>query len=108
MQQEKIEEAQKEIMRSLEEVIDPELGVSIVKLGLILGVEISEYNEDFDMFEKIKIIMTLTTPLCPFADALVQDVEDTVNILGKGEAEVELNFDKAWEPSEEMRLEMGL
>lgn len=96
------------VLNSLKNVIDPELGIDIVTLGLVLEVEIGEYIEEFNTHEYIKITMTLTTPLCPFADVLIQDVEDNINLLGKGEAQVELNFDKQWEPSEELKLTMGL
>lgn len=96
------------ILNSLKNVIDPELGIDIVTLGLILDIELGEYFEEVGIHDYIKVIMTLTTPMCPFADVLIQDVEDNVNLLGQGEAQVELNFDKQWEPSEELRLQMGL
>ncbi|MDQ5957195.1 MAG: hypothetical protein QG614_170 [Patescibacteria group bacterium] len=96
------------VLESLKKVLDPEMAIDIVKLGLILDIELGEYFEEIDAHDYIKVIMTLTTPMCPFADVLIQDVEDNINLLGKGEAQVELNFDKPWEPSEELRLEMGI
>ena len=53
------------IFKKLAEVIDPELGIDIVQLGLIRSVEVSDYNF-------IKVVMTLTTPMCPFADMIIE------------------------------------
>jgi metal-sulfur cluster biosynthetic enzyme len=54
------------IFKKLAEVIDPELGIDIVQLGLIRSVEVSDNNF-------IKFVMTLTTPMCPFADMIIED-----------------------------------
>ena len=92
------------IIEHLKDVYDPEIPVNIYDLGLV-------YNVDIDDTNKANIIMTLTSPGCPVADMLVEDVRqaalavDTVN-----EVDVELTFDPPWDKSmmsEEARLELG-
>lgn len=103
-----LEKIQEEVINSLKEISDPELGIDIVELGLIRKIEIGEYLEDFKVYEYIKVIMTLTSIMCPFADKIVEDVELKINSLNLGEAQVELDFTDPWEPSEELRLKLGI
>jgi metal-sulfur cluster biosynthetic enzyme len=73
------------IIQALKEVIDPEIGVNLVKMNLIKDVLIEG--------EKVKVKMTLTIPGCPLANQLVEDVKRKVESLeGVKEAEVELVF----------------
>jgi FeS assembly SUF system protein len=92
------------IVRALKTIYDPEIPVDIYELGLIYDVFI---NEDQD----VKVLMTLTTPNCPVADSLPQEVKDKVASLEEvREAEVELTFDPPWTRdlmSEEAKLELG-
>ncbi len=75
---------------ALYEVIDPELMVNIVDLGLIYDVEIIDENI-------IKVTMTLTTPHCPMGDAIQTGVR---NVLEKEfpdvQVEIDLTFEPAW------------
>ena len=92
------------IVRVLKTIYDPEIPVDIYELGLIYDVFV---NEDQD----VKVLMTLTTPNCPVADSLPQEVKDKVQSLDEvNEAEVELTFDPPWTRdlmSEEAKLELG-
>lgn len=73
------------IIQALKEVIDPEIGVSLVEMNLIKDILIEG--------DKVKVKMTLTTPGCPLANQLVGDVKRKVESLeGVKEAEVELVF----------------
>lgn len=86
---------------ALQKVKDPEIGLDIVKLNLIRGI-----SEDI---EGIKILMTLTSPFCPFADSLIGLVEKEVSkIEGAGLVRVDITFDPPWEPSPELRETLGL
>lgn len=91
-------------MDVLKTIYDPEIPVDIYELGLIYDVFV---NEDQD----VKVLMTLTTPNCPVADSLPQEVKDKVQSLNEvNEAEVELTFDPPWTRdlmSEEAKLELG-
>lgn len=74
-----------QVMEALKEVIDPEIGVSLVEMNLIKDVLIEG--------DKVKVKMTLTTPGCPLANQLVNDVKKKVESLeGVKKAEVELAF----------------
>ena len=92
------------IVSVLKTIYDPEIPVDIYELGLIYDVFV---NEDQD----VKVLMTLTTPNCPVADSLPQEVKDKVQSLDEvNEAEVELTFDPPWTRdlmSEEAKLELG-
>lgn len=98
---------QNKILSELSSIIDPELHIDIVKLGLIRDVEIGEYFEELHKHEYIKIIMTLTTPMCPYADHIVSEVKSIVDVLGAGECEVSLTFDPPWECPPDAKLLLG-
>jgi metal-sulfur cluster biosynthetic enzyme len=74
-----------QVMEALKEVIDPEIGVSLVEMNLIKDVLIAG--------DKVKVKMTLTIPGCPLANMIVNDVRKKVQSLeGVKDAEVELVF----------------
>ena len=97
-----------DIENKLREIIDPELDIDIVKLGLIHNIDIGEWLEDFQMYDSLKVTMTLTSPMCPFADSIIEQVEQAIQSINSGEGEVELSFDPPWEPGEEIRLLLNL
>lgn len=93
---------EKDIIEKLKTVKDPEIGIDIWTLGLVYKITLGE--------EGVEILMTLTTPFCPFADDLIADVKKKVGELGyaEGDVRVELTFEPAWEPSEEVRMMLGV
>ncbi len=91
---------EKDVIEKLKEVKDPELGIDIYTLGLIYKITIDD--------EGVEVLMTLTTPLCPFANELVTEVEEKLAELKAGDARVEITFDPPWEPSEELRAMLGV
>ena len=101
-------EIKQKILEILKDIPDPELGIDIVSLGLIRKIEIGEYLEDFKVYDFIKIVMTLTSIMCPFADKIIEDVELKASSLNLGEIQVELDFSEPWEPSEELRMQLGI
>jgi metal-sulfur cluster biosynthetic enzyme len=62
-----------EIMESLKEVIDPELGVNIVDLGLIYGLEWDDEND------ALVLRMTLTSAGCPLTDVIEKELENALD-----------------------------
>jgi len=85
-----------QIFEALKKVKDPEIGMDIVRLGLIRDVKFDD--------DGVEILMTLTSPFCPFADKLVQDAEREVKILkDSGDVRIEITFDPPWEPPEEIK-----
>ncbi len=95
-----------DIRQALCAVLDPEIGIDIVGLGLVYGVEIDEAGT-------ATITMTLTTPFCPLGPYLETEVQNAVTPLpGITGARVDLVWDPPWDPrtmaSEEARLELGI
>jgi FeS assembly SUF system protein len=93
------------IVEQLKTVYDPEIPVDIYELGLIYDVDISEDGDAV-------ITMTLTTPHCPVAESLPNEVELRVmSVPGIRDAVVNLVWDPPWDPSkmsDEARLELGM
>ena len=89
----------------LKSIYDPEIPVDIYELGLIYDVAVSEDGD-------AAIKMTLTTPHCPVAESLPQEVElRALSVPGVRDAVVELVWDPPWDPSkmsDEARLELGM
>lgn len=97
---------EQEIRDALSGVKDPELQIDIVTLGLVRKVTVDD-PEALGV-TGAEILMTLTTPLCPFTDQLIGDIEDTLHKLGVEHPRVELTFDPPWEPPEELKASLGV
>lgn len=80
-----------EIMEALREVIDPEIGLNVVELGLIRNIEIDEE-------ENAHLVMIMTTPFCPYAPQLIEQVRQVTNNVTGGGTTVEIG-DELWDPS---------
>jgi len=80
-----------QVTQALREVFDPELGMSVVDLGLIYDVLIDG--------GRVRIVMTLTTQGCPLHDSMTEWVRQAVGrIPGVDEVEVAITFEPAWTP----------
>jgi len=93
------------IIMELKTIFDPEIPVDIYEIGLIYKLTI---NDDFT----VHILMTLTTPNCPVAESLPEEVREKVKAVeGVKELDLELTFEPPWDYSmltEEAKLELGL
>lgn len=93
-----------QVMEKLEDVIDPELYISVVDLGLIYDVEIKDKDID--------IKMTLTTIGCPLFGLIEGDIKEKVSSLGDvGKVHVDLVFDPPWDMekmSERGKAQLGI
>ena len=88
---EEVEKIKTRILESLEQVIDPELGIDIVNLGLIYEIRFDETNGDTE------IDMTLTTMGCPLADLLTDQIYDAMSDVPEvTKTEVKLVWYPAW------------
>ena len=94
-----------EIVGALKTVYDPEIPADIYELGLV-------YKVDIDDDRMVNIEMTLTTPNCPSAAELPQQVENAVAAVpGVREAKVNIVWDPPWDPSrmsDEARTELNM
>ena len=81
-----------QVLEALKQVMDPELGINIVALGLVYDVAIEGGN--------VRVKMTLTTPGCPMHDSLVLGAQRALGrIPGIASAAVEMVWDPPWNPS---------
>ncbi|MCC6858360.1 MAG: SUF system Fe-S cluster assembly protein [Bryobacterales bacterium] len=96
---------EQQIIAVLRTVYDPEIPLSIYDLGLV-------YELNVDASGRVRIVMTLTTPHCPVAEALPQTVKSKVSeVPGVSEVQVELTWDPPWTMEklpETARLQLGL
>ena len=98
-------EIKNKIIEEIKKIYDPELPVNIYELGLIYDINIDKDN-------KVKIDMTLTSPNCPVAESLPNEVKNSVKEI-KEVKDVDLNL--VWEPpwdksmmTESAKLELNL
>ena len=97
------------VREELKKVIDPELFVNIVDLGLIYAVELEDAEEDAT---KVKIDMTMTSPMCPAGPQLIANSKQVVGqIEGVSDVEVKIVMDPQWTPdkmTEDARDQLGI
>ena len=93
-----------QVIEVLKKVYDPEIQYDIWSLGLIYNIEIED--------KKVKILMTFTSPMCPYGPALMDDVRRQVSSIdGVGEVQIELTFSPVWGPdkmTEDARIALGI
>jgi len=81
-----------ELVESLRNVIDPEIGMNIVELGLVRNLEIDEEEDTAD------ITMILTTPFCPYGPAIIEQVRQVGGKVMSNGVTVEIGTE-LWDPS---------
>jgi metal-sulfur cluster biosynthetic enzyme len=96
-----------DVLETLKTVFDPEIGINIVDLGLIYGVEELESDSGF------KVTFTLTTPACPVGPMIQAQIREAVETMdGVDEVETEIVFSPPWDPremaSDEAKFELGI
>jgi metal-sulfur cluster biosynthetic enzyme len=91
----------KEVVETLRECVDPELGASIIDLGLVYGVEVKGGKD-------VRVKMTMTSPMCPLTGMIMADAKLRLEAVdGIGKVDFELVWEPAWNPdmmSEELKL----
>lgn len=96
---------ERDIVRALRQVYDPDISVNVYDLGLIYEIKV-----DDDC--KVYIKMTLTSPSCPLADTIVANVEEAVrDVPGVTDVTLDLVFEPQWGKemmSDEALMELGL
>ena len=96
--------SKKTVEDQLRQVLDPELGINIVDLGLIYKISTSRNNVD--------ILMTLTFPGCPLGSIIQTEVNDKVGAIENiGKINLQITFDPPWDLSKissEARAELGM
>ncbi|NUN11246.1 metal-sulfur cluster assembly factor [Candidatus Micrarchaeota archaeon] len=92
------------VLNALKKVVDPEIGIDVVNLGLVYDVKFEG--------EKILVSMTLTSPGCPLAATIQRDAIKAVqDATGFTHVEVDIVWEPAWTPekmSEEAKAALGM
>jgi FeS assembly SUF system protein len=98
------QELREKIVQALKTVYDPEIPVDVYELGLIYEINVFPVNNVF-------VLMTLTSPSCPSAEAIPSEVEKKIKgIPGINDVKIELTFDPPYSQdmmSEAAKLELG-
>lgn len=88
-------------LAALEEVLDPEMGINVVDLGLINQIDFDSENN------RVCVEMTLTTQFCPMGESITQAVKNRLSTIFENQnIEVSLSFDPPW--NHERISEQGL
>jgi metal-sulfur cluster biosynthetic enzyme len=99
------------VREELKKVIDPELFVNIVDLGLIYVVDIAERDGEEKRYD-VSIDMTMTSPMCPAGPQLIAQSKQVVEQLeGVENVEVKIVMDPPWTPdrmTEDARDQLGI
>ncbi len=99
------EEIKERVVEMIHTVYDPEIPVDIYELGLIYEVESDDSGE-------VRIVMTLTSPMCPVAETLPPEVEAKARAVeGVTDVMLDLVWEPPWSPSmmsEAAKLELGM
>lgn len=97
---------QEAAFEAMKEVIDPEIGVNIVDLGLVYGVEVDETDN-------VEVTMTLTSMGCPLGPVIIRDVQNAISSAAEDVNEVNVRI--VWSPpwsvemmSEDAKDELGI
>jgi len=95
------------IYDALRPVIDPELDISIVDLGLVRGVGVDDGTGD------VEIELTLTSPMCPLGPEIVTAVRTAaLGVVGVHNAQIDLVWSPPWDPrrdaTEDVRADLGI
>ena len=94
-----------DIIKEIKKIYDPEIPVNIYELGLIYNIKV---NED----KKVDVEMTLTSPNCPVAESLPNEVKQNIlKVAGVKDVDLKLVWDPPWDKykmSEAAKLELNL
>ncbi|SYZ72189.1 MIP18 family protein YitW [Candidatus Zixiibacteriota bacterium] len=89
-----------EVREKIRTVEDPEIGLGVVDLGLIYDIDVTDGRI-------VTVIMTLTTPACPYGPVLVEQVKEKIKEMpGVEKVDVMVVWDPPWNP-EEMASDMA-
>ena len=98
--------AEELIMERVKEVFDPEIHMSIVELGLVYGVEVSDDGV-------VAVTYTLTSPGCPLGAVIDGQIQDVlIDLPGVKQVLTKLTFSPPWDPrtmaSDDVKMQLGI
>ena len=97
-----------QVREALKDVMDPEINLPVLDLGLIYDVSVEGENG-----EHVTVVMTLTSPMCPVGPMFKQNVEDAVRAVeGVKSVTVDITFTPPWDPremaSDDVKMMLGI
>ena len=92
--------SKEDVIEACKSYEDPEIGIDIWTMGLVYDIKIVN--------KKVDILLTFTSPMCPYGPQMVDEIKDKIKNVGAEEVEIEVTFDPPWEPSDELREMMGV
>ena len=98
-----------DILGKLRAVMDPELGINVVDLGLVYGIEVRKKQKGRPQHARIK--MTFTTPACPMMDQMLSQIKDRLDEIPDTDIEVSITFEPLWTPerlSQKAKIKLGI
>ncbi|MBI2345891.1 MAG: metal-sulfur cluster assembly factor [Deltaproteobacteria bacterium] len=95
-----------QLMEALKPIIDPEIGIAIVDLGLIYKTEMLPDGLAY-------VLHSLTSPMCPFGPQLMSEIHQAVaKVPGVKDVKVEVTFNPPWDPktmaSDDVKMMLGI
>ena len=98
-------DVKEKVIAEIKKIYDPEIPVNIYELGLIYKIDVDEKN-------KVEVEMTLTSPNCPVAESLPNNVKENIlKVEGVSNVDLKLVWDPPWDKSkmsEAAKLELNL
>jgi metal-sulfur cluster biosynthetic enzyme len=96
--------SESDVREALRHVVDPEIGVNIVDLGLVYRIEAGE--------TRARVVMTMTSPACPLVDYLKDLVTSAIldHLPGVTDIEIAIEWEPPWDPgmmSDDARRQLG-
>lgn len=88
------------IIEQLQTILDPDICIDIWTMGLIYDIQIRE--------ECVDILMTFTTPFCPSAAVLQEQIRDQLESVGAENVNIMVTFEPPWKPTDELRAILGI
>ena len=79
-----------ELREALRNVVDPELGMSVIELGLVRNIEVEP--------DKVNLTVIMTTPFCPYAPQLIEQIRMMAQVTLKVPITIEIGSE-LWDPS---------
>lgn len=89
-----------QIIEALKTVKDPEVHIDVWTMGLIYNLEIKK--------DEVNVLMTYTTPFCPWGPDLQENVKSVLQDLGAKEVNIEITFDPPYKMPENLRATLGI
>lgn len=88
------------IIAALQTVKDPEVHLDVWTMGLIYNLEVAD--------DAVKILMTYTTPFCPWGPELQESIKQALTELGAKKIDIEITFDPPYTMPDELRAMLGV